>query len=280
MAGNRWHAAVTPCFKILDCVATLHYYEKLLVTQVIENPQLLWIADRDRHPTKHWFLPETHKIPVHIFTTCSFQIYINGIFLSICLFLCLWVTFSFHRFRLRFSCFLFPPFMLNILPGQLSVIWWPKWHFVNSDYSEVGRYLVFSSLLLISTVGNTLHQSVQYWSILSTQRRVANIFYILLTVHLELYLYNNQHSARIQNLSCDFALNVSGLHTAHHQEVMCTIWQMVIACLLDVDCLWANRQSTFKETSAICRIVHVASWWWAVWGPETCKAKSQNKLLN
>jgi hypothetical protein len=34
-----------------------------------------------------------------------------------------------------------------------------------------------------------------------------------------------------------------------------------------------HRQLTFKETTTICHIVHVASWWWAVWEPETCKAK-------
>jgi hypothetical protein len=42
----------------------------------------------------------------------------------------------------------------------------------------------------------------------------------------------------------------------------------------------AHSQSTLKDTITICHIVHVASLWSAVWEPVTCKAKTQNKLLN
>jgi hypothetical protein len=46
-----------------------------------------------------------------------------------------------------------------------------------------------------------------------------------------MYLYNNQHSALIGTLFCVFALCVLGLHTAHHQEATCTMWQMVfVSC--------------------------------------------------
>jgi hypothetical protein len=43
-----------------------------------------------------------------------------------------------------------------------------------------------------------------------------------------MYLYNNQHSALISILFCVFAIHVLGLHTAHHQEATCTMWQMVM----------------------------------------------------
>jgi hypothetical protein len=87
---NNWHTSVTPLFKTLDFVATVHLCGKLLVTQLIENfPKFMdrgsWLRCT-RHPTKHWFLLETHMTPIHIFTTYSFQILFNTIFLSICLF--------------------------------------------------------------------------------------------------------------------------------------------------------------------------------------------------
>jgi hypothetical protein len=46
------------------------------------------------------------------------------------------------------------------------------------------------------------------------------------------------------------------------------------------DVSMAHRQSTLKEIITICHIVNVASWWWAVWESETCKAESQNKVIN
>ena len=112
LACNGWHTSVTPLFKTLDFVATVHLREKLLVTRLIENfPKFMdcvsWLRST-RHPTKHWFLLDTHMTPIHIFTTCPFQIHFNNIFLSICLFLCRWVVFSLHRFRLRFYIIFLP----------------------------------------------------------------------------------------------------------------------------------------------------------------------------
>jgi hypothetical protein len=59
------------------------------------------------------------------------------------------------------------------------------------------------------------------------------------------FLHNNQLSALIHQFILGFALHVSGLYTAHHQEVTCTIWQMVIVSV-NVDCLLVRMERNYK----------------------------------
>jgi hypothetical protein len=59
------------------------------------------------------------------------------------------------------------------------------------------------------------------------------------------FLHNNQHSALIHQFILRFALHVSGSHTAHHQEVTCTIWQMVIVSV-NVDSLLARMERNYN----------------------------------
>jgi hypothetical protein len=95
--------------------------------------------------------------------------------------------------------------------------------------------------------------------------------------------------------AAEFAARVGWWMTGPNQSVLriicpilCTTSQTEYRGCLDIICpFWthfcsivAHRQSTLKETVTICHILHVASWWWAVWEPEAWKEDSQNKAMD
>jgi hypothetical protein len=62
---------------------------------------------------------------------------------------------------------------------------------------------------------------------------INDMFYVRLTMHLELYLYNEPTQCTIFSLYyVTTPLQVSGSFVAHHQEDECIMWWMVLVLLL------------------------------------------------
>jgi hypothetical protein len=141
--------------------------------------------------------------------------------------------------------------------------------------------------------GNPLHPSVgggglNYKILFGI--RIGDGVYILLTVHLELYLYNNQHNALIHYFILRFCLTCFRLsyipssrgyvYNVANGDYLLECRPSMVQDGEEFSSILAHRHSTPKEIITVCHIVHVASCRRAVWEPETCKAESQNKVMN
>jgi hypothetical protein len=87
---------------------------------------------------------------------------------------------------------------------------------------------------------------------------------------------NNQPDALIiQILFCHKALHVSGIFSAHHQELSSFLSESGWNCCV-VTLLGSGHQACMKRTNAECTVD--SSWWWAEKMPEICGALWQNKI--
>jgi hypothetical protein len=74
----------------------------------------------------------------------------------------------------------------------------------------------------------------------------------------------NQHDALFFHFTTP--LHALGPFVALHQEAECIIWRMVLVLLL-------KRMSACLTPADNHHIIHSASWWWAINGPEICRLK-------
>jgi hypothetical protein len=119
--------------------------------------------------------------------------------------------------------------------------------------SLIGRFTV------ITFGSGMIHLSCPWICISTVARDSVATSFIFCCLYISNYICtvtNTMHA--FITLFCHSAVHVSGSHTAHHQEAMCTMWQMVIIPL-NVDCLWARMvrfATSWPTDSALCWLLY------------------------